>query len=253
MGHCEDFVVKTGSTDPKEALSFAYASATKEGTCTACIATAVGDGSVQCCNLGDSGIALLRRDEPHSLTNADALLGQERIPRQLSEGGRPMGKWKVVFATVEQTHYFNCPYQLGTSSRDRPKDAQMVTIPVTVGDILITGTDGFFDNMFPSDTLRIVENFEAEAKDPSADLCVEGLAEALALESFRLANAETGVVPFGGTPCVWSFGTPCVCSFGTLVDVDVRDVRDVRREVEGGGRWVEKAGGGCRRAGVMMG
>lgn len=201
MENAVRFMETTGSLEPKEALAFAYASATKDGTCTACLVSAMGDGSVNCCNLGDSGIMLLRRDEPHSLMNADAFTGQELISREPSTNrARPPGKWKVVFSTVEQTHYFNCPYQLGTSSRDRPTDAQQVTIPVAVGDILLTGTDGYFDNMFPSDTLRTIEDFEAKTlglTEGTQDLDVEQLAESLALEAFRLANSDTGIVPFG--------------------------------------------------------
>ena len=30
-----------------------------------------------------------------------------------------MPTWGVVFQTKEQTHYFNCPYQLGTGSEDK--------------------------------------------------------------------------------------------------------------------------------------
>ena len=56
-------------------------------------------GTMQIANLGDSGCMVIR-------------------------GGR------VVLRTVEQTHAFNFPRQLGTGSQDTPADADRLSIPV---------------------------------------------------------------------------------------------------------------------------
>lgn len=68
----------------------------------------------------------------------------------LIRGGEP------IFRSEEQQHSFNYPYQLGTNSRDSPKDTQSFNIKVTEGDIVIIGSDGLFDNVFDEDIVDIV-------------------------------------------------------------------------------------------------
>ncbi len=82
-------------------------------------------GTMQIANLGDSGCMVIR-------------------------DGR------VVLRTVEQTHAFNFPRQLGTGSQDTPADADRLSIPVLEGDIIVLGTDGLFDNMFDDEILQLV-------------------------------------------------------------------------------------------------
>ena len=61
-----------------------------------------------------------------------------------------------IFRSEEQQHSFNFPYQLGTSSRDSPKDTQSFTVIIQEGDIVILGSDGLFDNVFDEDIVDIV-------------------------------------------------------------------------------------------------
>ena len=90
------------------------------------------DGStLKAANLGDSGFMVLRKAEGH---------------------------WKMMYQTAEQQHYFNCPKQLGTKSRDRPSDAQLLSLPLAPGDMLLAATDGFFDNLFPEDVCKIINS-----------------------------------------------------------------------------------------------
>jgi protein phosphatase PTC7 len=86
---------------------------------------AVAAGTMQVANLGDSGCMVIR-------------------------DGR------MVLRTVEQTHAFNFPRQLGTGSQDTPADADRLSIPVLPGDIIVLGTDGLFDNMFDDEILQLV-------------------------------------------------------------------------------------------------
>ena len=57
-------------------------------------------------NVGDSGFSILRRQTDDTKSAAD--LNDD--PPQ----------WALYFQTTEQTHFFNCPFQLGTNSRDSP-------------------------------------------------------------------------------------------------------------------------------------
>jgi serine/threonine protein phosphatase PrpC len=63
------------------------------GSCTACLAI-LRHEELRIANLGDCGISVIRHND-------------------------------YIFRSEEQQHSFNFPYQLGTSSPDKPKDAQV--------------------------------------------------------------------------------------------------------------------------------
>lgn len=112
--------------DPIKILESSYRLATEsasvykiKGSSTACIVI-LRNKELRIANLGDCGVVVLRDSS-------------------------------IVFKTAEQQHSFNFPYQLGTNSRDRPKDAQSYSVPVQRGDVIIMGSDGLFDNLFDSD------------------------------------------------------------------------------------------------------
>ncbi|KAI9497538.1 phosphatase 2C-like domain-containing protein [Zychaea mexicana] len=95
------------------------------GSSTACVALLRND-ELRVANLGDCGISVIRQNS-------------------------------YIFRNEEQQHAFNFPYQLGTNSPDKPKDAQTFDIKVEKGDIVILGTDGLFDNLFDKEILAIVK------------------------------------------------------------------------------------------------
>ena len=110
------------------------------GGTTACVAVGKGDGNVTVANLGDSGFVQLRLGAVNHYSNP-------------------------------QTHAFNTPYQLsivpprilalsrafgGGPLHDMPKDASITTHEVRHGDVLVFATDGVWDNLSPTDLLRIV-------------------------------------------------------------------------------------------------
>jgi hypothetical protein len=65
------------------------------------------DGQLISANLGDSGFMVFR----------DARFVQ--IGGDHGEGLNAESVWKLLYASKEQTHYFNCPFQLGTDSKDK--------------------------------------------------------------------------------------------------------------------------------------
>ncbi|KAF1741308.1 hypothetical protein MXB_970 [Myxobolus squamalis] len=77
------------------------------------------DGQFNVSNLGDSKVMVIKSSE------------------------------QQIFATREQQHYFNCPYQLANMppntarrcSGDRPSDAQHFSLKLALGDIILIGTD----------------------------------------------------------------------------------------------------------------
>ncbi|KAJ1973273.1 hypothetical protein H4R34_005132 [Dimargaris verticillata] len=91
------------------------------GSSTACLAI-LRDDELRVANLGDCGLLVIRQGA-------------------------------VAFRTEEQQHSFNFPFQIGTGCADRPEDAQVFTVKVRRGDIIVLASDGIFDNLFEEDIL----------------------------------------------------------------------------------------------------
>ncbi|OMJ69878.1 hypothetical protein SteCoe_32292 [Stentor coeruleus] len=99
----------------------------------------------------------------------------------------------TVYRSVEQQHQFNCPFQLsnlpkphtydefsakGFSSlvsllkrssktmNDSPFDANNEMILLKVGDIVIAGSDGLFDNLYDQDIIKMAEHALGLYQDP---------------------------------------------------------------------------------------
>ncbi|RKP39925.1 phosphatase 2C-like domain-containing protein, partial [Dimargaris cristalligena] len=105
------------------------------GSSTACLAI-LRDDELRVANLGDCGLAVVRRGE-------------------------------FVFRTEEQQHSFNFPYQIGTGCADRPEDAQVFAFKVQRGDIILVGSDGLFDNLFDEDILEEIQRYVPQPTTPA--------------------------------------------------------------------------------------
>lgn len=104
-----------------------YADVAATGASTAVVGSIGEDGVLRALNLGDCAIVVLR-------------------------GG------KVVARTKEITHYFDCPYQLGEDSPDRPIDGTTLKTEVLPGDVIVSGSDGIFDNLLDDQIWNLVES-----------------------------------------------------------------------------------------------
>nr|CCC89700.1 unnamed protein product [Trypanosoma congolense IL3000] len=101
----------------------------KAGSSTACVVSLQKDDSgghfLDVANVGDSGVLVVRNREVHHRVH-------------------------------EKVHAFNAPFQLailpthlkGRAFADRVSDATREKVPVQKGDVVITATDGLFDNRF---------------------------------------------------------------------------------------------------------
>lgn len=69
---------------------------------------------------------------------------------------------KVIYKTVEQWHWFDCPRQLGTNSPDTPTDnAVMDKVDLEVGDIVLAMSDGVIDNLWEHEIVaRILKSIK---------------------------------------------------------------------------------------------
>jgi protein phosphatase PTC7 len=66
---------------------------------------------------------------------------------------------RVKFRTPQLEHEFGCPYQLGHHRyANSPADADLSTLPVVAGDIIIMGSDGLLDNMSDKEMVQQVRH-----------------------------------------------------------------------------------------------
>ncbi|KAL7336075.1 hypothetical protein PS15p_201447 [Mucor circinelloides] len=162
--------------DPVSILQKSYEESMQEalqegiiGSCTACLAI-LRHEELRIANLGDCGISVIRHND-------------------------------YIFRSEEQQHSFNFPYQLGTSSPDRPKDAQSFTVAVEKGDIIIMGSDGLFDNLFDREILSIVKSqlsaftLPGSGNRPPRMLSIEPqkISDALAERAKAVSNSKLNV------------------------------------------------------------
>lgn len=106
-------------------------------------------GELGVCNLGDSGLCILRRG--------------------------PKSQMSAEFKTSETVHFFNCPYQLSRSpppqvlakmfgidkiangkglllpSQDEPSHGECYDLRIEEGDLILMSSDGLWDNLWPSE------------------------------------------------------------------------------------------------------
>ncbi|XP_062170470.1 probable protein phosphatase 2C 80 [Alnus glutinosa] len=111
-----------GVGDLKSVLNEAFLNTKAKGSSTACIAMLSSkDNILYSINVGDSGFMVFRAN-------------------------------RLAYQSPIQQYSFNFPFQLGNSETcDRPSIAAETSVPVVPGDIVVLGTDGLLDNVFPEE------------------------------------------------------------------------------------------------------
>ena len=132
-----------------------------EGSSTALVVTLLGS-VLHGVNLGDSGLVVVR----------DGM---------------------VVYRTVAQQISWNCPFQLGHLSQQRPEDGIVLRFEVLQGDVVIAGTDGLFDNLFDHQLAEAYWKWYAQRKKAAA----LPLASVIALEAAEVAANKSVTTPYG--------------------------------------------------------
>ncbi|KAF3630243.1 putative protein phosphatase 2C 1 [Capsicum annuum] len=88
-------------------------------------------------------------------------------------GLRVIRKGQMIFSTFPLEHYFDCPYQLSSEAVTQTYlDAIVSTVDLQVGDTIIMGSDGLFDNIFDQEIISIVNTHDdvSNAAKALADL-----------------------------------------------------------------------------------
>ncbi|XP_047329371.1 probable protein phosphatase 2C 55 [Impatiens glandulifera] len=127
-----------GCIDTTRVLQKAHALLQAEGSSTVCI-IALTERGLHAVNLGDSGFMVIR-DEC------------------------------AVFKSPAQQHAFNRTYHLAAigNGADLPSSAQVFSVPVIPGDVIIAGSDGLFDNLYSNEITSAAVNAIRAGLDPEA-------------------------------------------------------------------------------------
>ncbi|XP_073060127.1 probable protein phosphatase 2C 55 [Primulina eburnea] len=158
MGNAAEIVKQRRFVNPNQLLQEAFSQSRLPGACTACI-MAIEGNLLKATNLGDSGYAVIR-------------------------GGA------VVYKSPAQQTKFNLPYQM-----ERKKGglelAEDLEVAVEAGDVIVAGTDGLFDNLFPEEIAAMVEISLEQNNQP------EVLAQILATAALQKSLDRSCRSPFG--------------------------------------------------------
>lgn len=129
------------SQDPQILLMKAHAATSSIGSATVIVAMLEKTGTLKIASVGDCGLKVIR-------------------------------KGQVMFSTCPQEHYFDCPYQLSSEAIGQTsQDALVCTVNLMEGDMIVSGSDGFFDNIFDQEILAIIN------ESPGTDEAAKALAE----------------------------------------------------------------------------
>jgi len=183
-------------------LSSALSSSVSHGTvgsCTACLlAVCHNSGSVSSANIGDSGWLLLSRSSRSQLshnTHSRALADGSDAPSSsslddpsydLSDSSSPL---QVRCRSRPLEHLFGWPYQLGThAAADSTSDADEFEFTLRIGDVLLVGTDGLWDNLHEWEIAEEAEN--------SISRGAAAIARSLASRAYESSLDQDRVTPY---------------------------------------------------------
>lgn len=207
------------------ALQRGYAATASFGSSTSLVASLGRHGELGVANLGDSALLQLRRLEAVAANDRPDGSGPSAAPAAV-----PAGPLRCVARTREQQHSFNCPYQLmRLPSRedfpellrqgkdklvrvmerqaklprfDLPEDAELYSLCVQEGDLIILGTDGVFDNLHIHEIIQLAN----EAVSPAEAAASHGsntptdpasLATAIVRAAYHRSLDRDARTPFG--------------------------------------------------------
>ncbi|KAI8027707.1 putative protein phosphatase 2C 71 [Camellia lanceoleosa] len=160
MENCQKILSECNSiplTNPEEVISESALEAKSPGSST--ILVAYFDGQVlHVANIGDSGFIVIR----------NGVVYKKSTPRSFE---------------------FNCPFQI-KSGEDPSKLMEIYRIDLDEGDMIVTSTNGLFDNLYNPEIVSIV------SKSMQSNFKLEEIAEALARRAHEIGNSTTCMTPF---------------------------------------------------------
>ncbi|XP_039816046.1 probable protein phosphatase 2C 1 isoform X3 [Panicum virgatum] len=127
--------------DPQILLMKAHAATSSIGSATVIIAVLEKTGTLKIASVGDCGLKVIR-------------------------------KGQVMFSIPPQEHYFDCPYQISSEAAGQTyQDALVCSVNLMDGDMIVSGSDGLFDNIFDQEIISIIS--ESSGVDEAAKALAE--------------------------------------------------------------------------------
>lgn len=127
MANCKS-IFMGGTTSPFLVLEASENRFTEEGSTTVLLAHADYEG-LKIAQIGDSNLVIIRNNY-------------------------------IFFQTSAQQHMHDQPYQIGKGGSEGSEDARLYTVPILKNDIIILGSDGLWDNLYPSQAAQIVRSLD---------------------------------------------------------------------------------------------
>lgn len=203
--------------DVSALLADAHAAVTArglQGSATMCLLLLESaTGMLRSANIGDSGFAVLRRDDDEEHDT------------------------HVVYRSAQQEHDFGRPYQLGHHAHsDTAADAMLADVRLRPNDVIVAGTDGVFDNVSLERMADCVgaalgaEEAAAAAGQPSArqgdgvcDVVLRGVLET----AFANSVSQKADTPYSMAASEWH---NMIYSGGKMDDISIVVARVVERD-----------------------
>jgi serine/threonine protein phosphatase PrpC len=184
--YCDEAILRGESPNATRALEFAQKKVKLEGSSTACLVVAGRNGVIRVSNVGDSGLQIWRRN---------------RLPGAALRVEEAAKLWEKKYEAEQQQHFFNCPFQLSNRNEsDVPSSGLNEDVPVAVGDLIIAGTDGLWDNLGEAEVSSILARFEFEQCTRLARMSKVRYLEAIGAERAAAAASSGGGGGGGGLP-----------------------------------------------------
>lgn len=115
-------------------------------------------------------------------------------------GFRVIRDGKIIFASPQQQHFFNCPLQLAYpplfEDTDTGNDADVFNFPVEPDDLVIVASDGLYDNVFEDEIARVATEAAKLGRTKSALTATGAAADALVSLARKYAENEEYDSPF---------------------------------------------------------
>lgn len=157
-----EFSKKKQDICPKKLLTRAFSQVKDPGSATVLLCVLNGNNCMNCLNLGDSKLMILKEENKKILKIFESKEQQHKFntPYQLTRLP-DSNKVESIFNFLTPKALRNVPIESKKKifCSDSPEDGETYQICVNEKDILILGTDGLFDNLYDEEIIKIVEDF----------------------------------------------------------------------------------------------
>lgn len=167
-------------------------------------------------NLGLDKIAIALNDaaeiNPEVGASTACVVAMDRLGRligiNLGDSGAMVARaGKTAYKSPDQSHFFNCPYQLGSSSEDTVAMGKNVRFQLKKDDWVILASDGLWDNVYEDEIVKIIQRTVSEVGlEPNA--VANNLARAAIEKSALEAYVDIHPIPILKT----TFFHPDLCA-----------------------------------------